>query len=154
MKNLSVKDYVFVGIQGVLFILYTFPPLNISFILHEIVKGAFLVMAGWGLLKIILALVQLNRHLSPFPTPKNNAVLIQTGLFKHVRHPIYSGIILFAIGYGFYTQEAFRLGVAILLWVLFYYKSNYEEELLSKHFADYKDYMLKTNKFFSFFKRG
>lgn len=154
MKQLSIKDYVFVSIQGVLFILYIFPPLHIPFILDEIVRGVFLMVSFWGLLKVVISLVQLNRHLSPFPTPKNNAVLIQTGLFKHVRHPIYSGIILFAIGYGFYTQEAFRLSVAIVLWVLFYYKSNYEEELLSKHFTDYKDYMLKTNKFFSFFKRG
>jgi protein-S-isoprenylcysteine O-methyltransferase Ste14 len=154
MKNLSIKDYFFVGIQAVLFVFYIWSPKPIPFQLNDNVKAIFLVMAFWGLLKVIIAILQQNKHLSPFPTPKNGTVLIQSGVYKHVRHPIYSGIIISAIGYGCYSSDFVRLVVALLLWVLFYFKSNYEELLLMNRFPEYSDYMSKTNKFFSFFKRG
>lgn len=154
MKNLSVKDYFFVGIQAVLFVFYIWPPKSIPFELNDNFKVIFLVVACLGLLKVIIALMQLNKHLSPFPTPKSGSVLIQTGVYKSVRHPIYSGIIISAIGYGLFSLDFTRLAIALLLWVLFYFKSNYEEKLLVNQFPEYSDYLSRTNKFFSFFKRG
>ena len=75
MKNLSIKDYFFVGIQAVLFVFYIWSPKPIPFQLNDNVKAIFLVMAFWGLLKVIIAILQQNKHLSPFPTPKNGTVL-------------------------------------------------------------------------------
>lgn len=66
-----------------------------------------LFVSVWGLLIFSLALLQLNKYLSPFPTPKNSAVLIQLGLYKWVRHPIYSGIIFMLMGYAVYQTSIY-----------------------------------------------
>jgi len=107
-----------------------------------------LFIAGFGGVIIILALFQLNKNLSPFPTPKNNTTLLQNGLYKYMRHPIYTGIILLFTGYSLYQNSFYKLGIALLLVILFYFKSNYEEQRLEQKFPDYKLYKNKTGKFF------
>lgn len=74
-----------------------------------------------------LAILQLNKNLTPFPTPKEDGTLIQNGVYKFIRHPIYTGIILIAIGFGLFHQSLWEIFIGIVLWVLFYFKSSYEE---------------------------
>jgi len=107
-----------------------------------------LLSAIFGATIIILALLQLNKNLSPFPTPKKNTALLQNGLFKYIRHPIYTGIILFFTGYSVYQNSFYKLAISMLILVLFYFKSNYEEQRLEQNFPDYKLYKSKTGKFF------
>jgi protein-S-isoprenylcysteine O-methyltransferase Ste14 len=107
-----------------------------------------LLIAVFGGMIIILALLQLNKNLSPFPTPKEDATLLQNGLYKYMRHPIYTGIILFLAGYGVYQNSLYKLLILLLLVILFYLKSNYEEQRLEQKFPDYKLYRNKTGRFF------
>lgn len=107
-----------------------------------------LLIAVFGGIIIILALLQLNKNLSPFPTPKNNTTLLQNGLYKYRRHPIYTGIILLFTGYSVFQNSFYKLGISLLLVILFYFKSNYEEQRLEQKFPDYKLYKNKTGKFF------
>ena len=92
--------------------------------------------------------VQLNKNLTPFPTPKENGFLINTGLYKYVRHPIYSGIFLAAIGIAFYTSSYWQLVISFILLILFYYKSKYEESLLIETYKEYEEYKKVTRRFF------
>lgn len=110
--------------------------------------GLWIIVLG-GLL-IILALLQLNKNLSPFPTPKDTTTLLQNGLYKYMRHPIYTGIILFFTGFSLYQNSFYKLGISLLLVVLFHFKSNYEEQRLEQKFPKYKLYKNKTGKFFPF----
>lgn len=80
-------------------------------------------MAIVGFFTIVIAILQLNKKLTPFPTPLKDGTLINTGLYKLVRHPIYSGIILTAIGFGLFQESFWKIGVALILWILFYFKS-------------------------------
>lgn len=114
----------------------------------------FLSLAIVGALLIFLAFIQLNKNLSPFPSPKSNANLITSGVFKYIRHPIYTGIFLLAIGLGLYFNSGFKIIVAILLLLLFYFKSNYEEKQLLLKFPKYKKYRQATGRFFPKFKGG
>ncbi len=107
-----------------------------------------LLIAVFGGMIIILALLQLNKNLSPFPTPKEAATLLQNGLYKYMRHPIYTGIMLFLVGYGVYQNSLYKLLISLLLVILFYLKSNYEEQRLEQKFPDYKLYKNKTGRFF------
>ena len=146
-RTVKRKDYLFVTIQFVLFFCFIFNlngSMNLSFGLQ---KAGLLVSILGGII-IILALLQLNKNLSPFPTPKNNTTLLQNGLYKYMRHPIYTGIILFFTGYSVYQNSFYKLGISLLLVVLFYFKSNYEELRLEEKFPDYKLYKRKTGKFF------
>jgi protein-S-isoprenylcysteine O-methyltransferase Ste14 len=107
-----------------------------------------LTIAVFGGIIITLALLQLNKNLSPFPTPKECSSLLQNGLYKYSRHPIYSGIILLFLGYSLYQNSGYKLLISLLLVILFYFKSNYEEQRLEQKFPDYKHYRSKTGRFF------
>jgi protein-S-isoprenylcysteine O-methyltransferase Ste14 len=107
-----------------------------------------LVIAFFGGIIITLALLQLNKNLSPFPTPKDSASLLQNGLYKYMRHPIYTGIILLFSGYSVYQNSVYKLLISVFLVILFYLKSNYEEQRLEQKFPNYQRYKDKTGRFF------
>jgi protein-S-isoprenylcysteine O-methyltransferase Ste14 len=146
----NYKDYLFVSIQFILFFFFIFD-FDWSLKLGLAIQKIGLLIAVFGGIIIILALLQLNKNLSPFPTPKNNTTLLQNGLYKYMRHPIYTGIILLFTGYSAYQNSFYKLGISLLLVVLFYFKSNYEEQRLEQKFPDYKLYKRKIGKFFPWF---
>jgi len=150
--HLKPKDYFFVGIQFLLFLLYLIDLEFIKFSLPYIFRIIGLILTISGLIVLILALLQLNKNLSPFPTPKTNSELVQSGLYKYIRHPIYTGILLNFFGYSLYSGSLFRLSITILLYILFLYKSNYEEKMLSRQFEEYSSYKKKTGRFFPVYR--
>ncbi len=150
MTKPPFKDLLFISIQMLLFVAYLLP-ITIEFLfVNLVVKYLFLGLAVLGFLVIILAIVQLDKNLTPFPSPKQKGSLINTGLYKFIRHPIYTGIIVCTISFGFYNQNIWRIGIGVFLWILFYFKSIYEEKMLSIKFSKYADYKLDTGRFFPF----
>lgn len=146
--NVNPKDQILVSIQLLLFLVFT---VNVDWSLglySPRLKNCGLIVSIFGLIIILLSVLQLNKNLSPFPTPKNNAVLVQNGLFKLVRHPIYSGIILVVIGYSVYKDSLYKGIISMLLLILFHFKTKYEEQKLSEKFSNYQSYKKKTGKFF------
>ena len=150
MKKIAGKDLMFVSIQLLLFIVYFIPAFSLDFKIFEPFKYIGLVIAILGLIIVLVALLQLNKNLTPFPTPLSDGTLIKTGLYKLVRHPIYSGIILAAIGFGIFQESFWKIGIGLSLWILFYFKSKYEETLLLKRYPDYKSYSKTAKRFFPF----
>lgn len=145
--RIKPKDKLLVGSQFVLFLIFTID-FDWSLGCFHSVKTISLLVSIIGFLILVLALLQLNKNLSPFPTPKDKAVLVQNGLYKYARHPIYSGIILLFFGYSIYQDSVYKLGISILLLLLFHFKTQYEEQLLQQKFKDYNAYKSKTGKFF------
>jgi protein-S-isoprenylcysteine O-methyltransferase Ste14 len=150
VKSPAIKDILFVCIQLLLFLCYFIPLFTITFQINRFLKYGALASGIMGLLIIAIAILQLNKNLTPFPTPKENGTLVQNGLYKFVRHPIYSGIILMAISFGLYYCSIWKISIGLALWILFYFKSTYEERMLSEHFARYKAYQKTTSRFFPF----
>ena len=93
--QIKIKDFVYVGIQFILFACYLFEVKKLRFDLPDIFDFIMLPFMLTGIAIIVVSILQLNKNLSPFPTPKENSELITTGLFSKIRHPIYSGILLF-----------------------------------------------------------
>lgn len=145
MLRVPFKDQMFVGIQFILFIIYLFD-FTPFFEVSSLIRSISLAFTGIGVIWVILALLQLNESLSPFPTPKTHGRLKTHGLYKLVRHPIYSGIILSTISYGMYRGSSWKLSISVLLIILFYFKSEYEEKLLVKKFSEYSNYKKKTGR--------
>ena len=143
----SSKDYYFVGIQIVLFLLFIFKGFLGYFSVLPMLKIPAMILSIGGIFIVVLAILQLKTNLTPFPTPKENGTLISTGLFTYVRHPIYSGILLFAFSASCYFGSYFQLLISLVLVVLFYFKSTYEEGLLLKKYPDYKDFKTKRGRF-------
>jgi len=142
------KDYLFVGIQGIFFLLYLFKTEWPFPTLPDFVSIIGLGLGVIGCLVMIIALFQLGPSLSPFPTPKAKAQLVQHGLYKWVRHPIYTGIIIATLGLGIYTAQLSRVLLSAALWMLFYWKASYEEQLLAQKYKDYESYQRKTGMLF------
>lgn len=150
MKKTS-DDYIYVGIQFMLFVVYMIPVTLVSItngIILNIIGVALLIL---GILMGLLSLIQLNKNLSPFPTPISGSKLIETGLYKYIRHPIYTSILFALLGYALYSASFYRLLITTILLVLFYLKSRYEEKLLSQKFKEYSDYKKRTGRFIPYF---
>ena len=143
----SWKDYAFVSIQFLLFGIYAFeflPVYKFPILLRYL--GA--LVAVIGVFIALVAILQIKKNITAFPTPPAEALLVTNGFYKFSRHPIYTGIILFLFGYGFFHNSISKLILASILVVLFYVKTKYEEEQLLQKFPDYKAYQNKVNRFF------
>jgi protein-S-isoprenylcysteine O-methyltransferase Ste14 len=143
----KIKDLVYVTLQFSLILGYFLIPRFLAFELPNYIQLLAFILSVLGLLIIALALIQLNKNLTPFPSPKVNSVLIKVGLYQYVRHPIYTGIIFFVFFYSLSTLHLPRLIVAVILYGLFYFKSKYEEAMLINKFDDYKNYKKQTGRF-------
>ncbi len=144
------KDFAFVLVQFALFALYIID-INIidySIVLPDWLKILLLITGLLAVLIITLGIIHLKDSLTPFPTPRKNSSLISHGIYRHVRHPIYTGIILITFAYGLFTTSFTRLIITIILFVVFYLKSDLEEKLLLQKFPEYKDYQKFTGRFF------
>lgn len=149
-NKIKRKDFIFVGVQFLLLIIFFIPFFKISFQSIMFLKYPGAVISITGFLIILIAIIQLNKNLTPFPTPKDGGSLIKTGLYKYIRHPIYTGIFLATIGLGFYNNSLWQICIALTLLILFYFKSSYEESLLIEKYEEYKKYKESTNRFFPF----
>lgn len=109
-----------------------------------VVAGAGLIVAG-GLLAV-RGVLDLGRNLTPFPKPLHGAVLVDTGAYGLVRHPIYGGLILGSLGWGLLTASPLSLAGAIILIVVLDLKSRREEAWLAERLAGYERYRDRTRR--------
>jgi protein-S-isoprenylcysteine O-methyltransferase Ste14 len=105
----------------------------------------FSLLAGFVILG--LSALALGKSLTAHPIPGKNAQLVTDGLYRFVKHPIYSGLILVGFGLtiagGFFPHALFFLALVLLL----NYKASFEEALLTRTYAGYADYSKKTGRF-------
>ncbi len=147
-KQSKLPSYIFVGFQLALFVMLIFLPTNPSFgvTYANIIANTLLI---GGILICLVAIWQLrNYSLTALPAPVNNAKLLTTGLYKYVRHPIYTGVILAFAGVALGSQSAIKLLLWVVLVAFFIIKSGYEEGLLIKEFSGYKKYRSTSGRFF------
>lgn len=140
-------DILFVLSQFILFLLYVLEPQALKIFFPEAIFWFGLVCAIFGAFISVVAVLRLNVHLSPFPSPLPGARLIQEGVFRYVRHPIYSGIFLSFFGFSIIYDSGYKMAIAFILLVLFYFKSRYEEKRLTLMFPEYPKYARRTGRF-------
>ncbi|WP_221393498.1 isoprenylcysteine carboxylmethyltransferase family protein [Dyadobacter sp. NIV53] len=147
MCSRKKKDLIYVGIQVLLFISYLFVPAPVNVAVNQITRivGLALLIVGTGI--FLAGLFQLRKSLTPFPSVRSDGHLVTNGIYRFIRHPLYTGIIAGLFGYGLYSIHTGRLTIVVLLAVLFYFKSIYEERMLLTAYPDYKQYRLQTGRF-------
>lgn len=106
--------------------------------------GLALLLSG-GLL-VGRGLLDLGRNLTPVPRPRDDAQLVETGVYAYVRHPIYSGLLVGALGWGLLVASPVTLLLAVGLGVFFDLKSRREEVWLSGRYPGYAMYMARTRR--------
>jgi protein-S-isoprenylcysteine O-methyltransferase Ste14 len=107
------------------------------------------LMAGGGAM-FFAGILRLGRGLTPLPYPKDGAGLVQTGPFALVRHPIYSGGIVLALGWALWVQSWLTLGYVAVVFVFLDAKSRREEIWLAEKFPAYATYQRRVHKLIPF----
>ena len=102
-------------------------------------KGAGVLLVFAGALVVVKAGRALGSGLTPFPKPPASGELVETGPYAVVRHPIYSGGLLFAAGLSLALSPWALVATAALAatWAL---KAAVEERFLLERDPGYADY--------------
>ncbi len=149
---MKTKDVILVAVQLVLMLAFVLPiQINDSLgIWPAELHVGWTTASGFitvGFILSLSAVWQLREFMSPFPSPRSEAVLTTTGAFQYIRHPIYTGILLVFLAYSLASASFYKLAITIVLGFFFQIKSAYEERLLSEKFSEYIDYQKRTGKF-------
>jgi len=102
-------------------------------------RGVGLLIAIGGQFLFIPGLIGLGQSLTPFPRPLEQGRLEVGGVYRRVRHPIYGGLILIAVGWSLISSPlalVFTVALVLLLEV----KSRLEESMLGQRFPEYGAY--------------
>ncbi len=144
------RGYFYVAIQFLLIaLLFTAPrqadPYGTFSDLIGIVGVAVIAL---GAVILVTSFVRLGKSLTANPVPKDDGVLVTSGLYGRVRHPIYFGLLVLALGVVLDAGWWPQIIIALMLYFLLNIKAQFEEDLLRKKYPEYKAYALKTPRFF------
>jgi protein-S-isoprenylcysteine O-methyltransferase Ste14 len=115
-----------------------------SNIFFKIIQIIGFIIAVWALIEMRKSKINIA------PTPRKNSLLIKSGPYKFIRHPMYLSLILSItpIIISYYNQ------IAIIIFFVFiinlFLKMLFEESLLKEHFKDYSSYMNDSWRLFPF----
>jgi protein-S-isoprenylcysteine O-methyltransferase Ste14 len=110
-------------------------------------------VSGWalfalGLLVSAAAALSLGRSLTPFPRPRADGQFCGRGLYRRVRHPIYTGVLVASLGWALAWQSLAGLLFLPLLFVFFDLKARREERWLAERYPEYRGYCRNVRRFF------
>ncbi|RIK28977.1 MAG: isoprenylcysteine carboxylmethyltransferase family protein [Chloroflexi bacterium] len=111
--------------------------------------GGALFILGGGI--ALAGLLRLDGNLSPFPKPKDgNHTLVTSGVYSLVRHPIYSGVAIGALGWTLWWGTLLGIALAIVLFIWFDLKARREEKWLVEKYPAYAAYRTRVKKLIPF----
>ena len=115
--------------------------------------GSMLAVVGTalsvlGVTIVVIAASELGRRhsFSTLPMPAADGVLVETGLYARVRHPVYSGIVLAELGWAVASASPLALGALVVLVVVLNLKAAREEIWLAKRYPGYAAYRARTRR--------
>ncbi len=113
------------------------------------VVGALIFIIG--LIITVNAQMTLKLNYSSTLRIREGHQLITHGIYKHVRHPVYSGVILRAFAISIYATSLLGFLFALMGIPLFNYRIGVEEKMLIEEFGDeYLEYTKATWKLFPY----
>ena len=104
--------------------------------------GAVLCLAG--LLLMFVAFVSLRRVIQVAPEPRSGGYLVTSGIYKYLRHPIYTAILILVVGLFLRKPTLFVGTVSAITISFFLLKVRVEEKLLITRYPEYAEYTLRA----------
>ncbi len=89
-------------------------------------------------------------NLSILPRPRDDAKVVETGAYRLVRHPIYSGLFLAFLGWALKLHSSPAIIYSILLFVILDIKARVEERWLLAKFPEYAAYRRRVRRLIPF----
>ena len=97
--------------------------------------GVALIAAGAPALLDSFARFALQGRGTPAPVLPTSRLVV-TGLYRHVRNPMYVGVVTVVLGQGLLIGSAPVLGYGVVLWLIFHlFVLGYEEPTLRRSFG-------------------
>ena len=135
---LAVTAWDFIQVQKAI---YRFQFINLV--------GISLIVTGLAIR--IIARRTLGQQFSYALRTLDDHQLIKSGIYKRVRHPAYTGDLLFWFGVTLLLSSVYGFVVLLLLIPCFAYRARIEENMLVAKFGDeYQAYMRTTKRFLPF----
>ncbi len=106
------------------------------------------ILIGGGVLLVVMAIVEFRRHKTTVIPHETPSAMVQTGIYKRSRNPIYLGDVLILTGLVLRFDAVLSLGlIPIFVWVLERRFIIPEEDRLRRTFrADFAQYERKTRR--------
>ncbi len=133
--------------QFVLLALVVLLPSGTIWTVPAIVSRATQVAAVLAIAVMVVAATALRRGLTAAPLPNSHAELRTAGMYKFVRHPIYSGLLLLAVALTVNSGSLWTTAACVALVMLINVKARWEERHLAERFPDYTAYAARTPRF-------
>jgi protein-S-isoprenylcysteine O-methyltransferase Ste14 len=102
------------------------------------------VLFALGLLLLGWAGLRLGSSLTPFPAPRADQTVKTAGPYAFVRHPMYGGVILIALGWSIIFATIVGFVLTGVLAVFLDLKARREEVWLGERLDGYDDYRTRT----------
>jgi len=139
--------WALVGAQGGLLAALIVLPAGLLWPKGWIVTSLAAVFVATGIAIVVLGGLRLGTTLTPSPIPKDGGFLVTGGIFRYVRHPIYTGLLVASAGIVLWgASPAHVLGWVALLAVLTV-KSHSEEAMLQEKYPEYAQYQKVSGRF-------
>jgi protein-S-isoprenylcysteine O-methyltransferase Ste14 len=133
--------------QFALLALIVLLPRGTAWTLPLVITRTAEVTAAVGIVVMVVAGTALGRGLTAAPLPNSHAELHTGGLYRFVRHPIYSGLLLLAVALTLRSGSVWTTAACAALVVLINAKARWEERHLAARFPDYAAYAACTPRF-------
>jgi len=105
---------------------------------YAVIAGNVLIVLGWT---IILFVFRENTFTSATIEVVADQRVVSTGPYAVVRHPMYSGSLLYFLGIPIALGSWWGLLVGILMMPVFVFRLFDEEKLLARNLPGYSEYM-------------
>jgi protein-S-isoprenylcysteine O-methyltransferase Ste14 len=113
-------------------------------------------IASWLLLLVAILLAGIGfLQLSSIGKPKgffeNTTKLVESGLYKFIRHPLYASLILGTWGVALKNPDLLSITIAMAATICYFFTAKVEEEEMIVKFGEaYKEFIRRTKMFIPF----
>jgi protein-S-isoprenylcysteine O-methyltransferase Ste14 len=117
---------------------------------------SFLQLTSWILLilsiyVVITGFLLLKKEGKPDSNFENTSLLVKSGIYGYIRHPLYLSIFLLGTGIMLKDPAPLQLILAVINLIAVYFTARIEEhEMIVKFGDEYKSYMKDTKMFIPF----
>ena len=110
-----------------------------------------IAIVGVGILLLIVSILQLGtRSYSPSTRPRPSNVFVRRGIYRYLRHPIYTGVLILSLAF-FLSRPTLVVGIAYLfLAFVTNVRAGIEEKMLEERYPEYAEYRRGTKRYVPF----
>lgn len=148
------RGTVFVILQFVLLAVLVLAPIGSLWALEGVIGFIGWALEVVGFVILVAAFVSLGSALTAHPMPKRDNRLRTSGLYAVVRHPIYLGLLVLALGVAIRGASWIHLVAFGALAVVLHVKAGFEERLLRETYPEYDEYARRVGRLTPRVRRG